>query len=303
MTRAARQRLVLALAMVACACSSRTGEEERIGESSAAVTCNAQLAVFPVRGKHNTGYDVTAGNSSLWTCDADNSNSDYNSNHLGNDIWAAEGTPVAATVNGTFRYVEANNSYSGNKVTIVDDCGWYHFYAHLQGFGPGVSSASNGKRATAGQIIGYVGSTGTSSNGVVHLHYSIYPDDDYYSGVNPHPFLRAVESNVCGTTPPPSTDAGRVDAAADANVSDSATNPDVSAPDKLDPPGRTPYDASTRRPDTGDHLDHGDEFQDTSGCSVGSRPAGVGFEWAFGLAGALAVACARRRATSSLSRT
>lgn len=66
------------------------------------VTCGAQVRVFPVRGRHNVGYDSTAGDHGQWTCNAGHSNSDFVAgDHLGNDIWAAEGTDVVATVNGT----------------------------------------------------------------------------------------------------------------------------------------------------------------------------------------------------------
>src|SRR4030095_16603805 len=56
----------------------------------------------------------------------------------------------------------------------------------------------NGVKVKAGQIIGYVGKTGTASNGVIHLHYSIYPHRNYHARVDPSPYLHAVEQNVCG---------------------------------------------------------------------------------------------------------
>jgi murein DD-endopeptidase MepM/ murein hydrolase activator NlpD len=83
----------------------------------------------------------------------------------------------------------------------VDSCGYYHFYAHMDGFGPGISPASsNGAHVKAGQTVGYVGNTGAASNGVVHLHYSIYPDDNYSAGIDPWPYLHSAESATC--TPP-----------------------------------------------------------------------------------------------------
>src|SRR5690606_9495795 len=86
------------------------------------------------------------------------------------------------------------SDYSGNKVTIIDDCGWYHFYCHLQRIASGMT---NGRRVSAGEVIGWVGKTGTASNGVVHLHYSLYPDGNYDAGIDPWPYLHAVEQNVC----------------------------------------------------------------------------------------------------------
>jgi hypothetical protein len=191
--------------MVGCDLSAMDADRPELGTDEQEVSCTPSLSYYPVRGRHNNGYDPTAGNPSQWTCDAAHSNSDYTpGSHLGNDIWAAEGTPVVATVSGTFRLVGWSD-YAGYKVTIADSCGYYHYSAHLQRIAPGVA---NGGQATAGQVIGYVGKTGTASNGVVHLHYSIYPAGNYDTGIDPYPHLRAVEQNVCNLGVPHSIAVG-----------------------------------------------------------------------------------------------
>jgi murein DD-endopeptidase MepM/ murein hydrolase activator NlpD len=163
-----------------------------------AVTCDVKLARYPVMGRHNNGYDSTAGDHSQWSCGDAHSNSDFiGGDHLGNDIWAEAGAPVVATVAGRLT-LTGFSDYSGNKVTIVDDCGWYHFYAHLQSIAPG---KVDGVRVQPGDVVGAVGNTGTASNGVVHLHYSIYPDGNYDAGIDPWPALHAVEQNVCAGGP------------------------------------------------------------------------------------------------------
>ena len=208
--RIARSALVFAAGALGAvaACSDPTSDDPEPSEVAPVediaqdVTCNPRLNWYPVRGRHNNGYDSQAGNSSLWTCNADRSNSDFVAgDHLGNDIWAAEGTPVVATVSGTATLV-GFSSYSGNKVTIIDSCGWYHFSTHLKSIAPGIT---NGKRIDAGTVIGYVGRSGTASNGVIHLHYSIYPNGNYDAGINPWQYLKAVENDVCNLpgTPPP----------------------------------------------------------------------------------------------------
>src|SRR5690606_5418495 len=160
--------LVIVSALTLSAC---VAEGEPIGAISAAVDCDPIVTVYPVRGPHNHGYDRNAGNSSLWTCDDAYSNEDFLAgDHIGNDIWAAEGTPVVASTDGRLTLVGWSD-YSGNKVTIIDDCGWYHFYCHLQRIASGMT---NGRRVSAGEVIGWVGKTGTASNGVVHLHYALY---------------------------------------------------------------------------------------------------------------------------------
>jgi hypothetical protein len=152
------------------------------------------LVMFPIRGPHNTGYEApSTGDPSMWSCDAGNSNSDFGGPHIGIDLWAARGTPVVATVPGTLVYT-GYSSYSGNKVTVRTDGGWYHFNCHLDSIAPGMA---DGVRVEAGQVIGTVGNTGTASNGVVHLHYSIYPNNDYDLGIDPWPHLYAVEWDVC----------------------------------------------------------------------------------------------------------
>jgi hypothetical protein len=197
----ARFLVLVPLCLVVVACASNVDSDpprENVSERTEATTCSIQLSAYPVKGPHNNGYDPTAGNSSLWSCGDANSNSDFVAgDHLGNDIWAAEGTPVVATVSGTLTLVGWSN-YSGNKVTIIDGCNWYHFYCHLQSIAPGIG---NGGYVSAGTVIGYVGKTGTASNGVVHLHYSIYPDGNYDAGVDPWPYTHAVEQNACGCGP------------------------------------------------------------------------------------------------------
>jgi hypothetical protein len=176
-------------------------QEER-GSVAPKTTAAATIDVYPVRGLHNNGYDhsLDGGSRASWNCNRDYSNSDFVAgDHLGNDIWAAEGTPVAATVGGTL-VLTGWSDYSGNKVTIRTSTGWSHFFCHLKSIASGMV---NGKVVKAGDIIGYVGNTGTASNGVIHLHYSLYPDNVYDNAINPWNLLYAKELNVCSSTPPP----------------------------------------------------------------------------------------------------
>src|SRR5262245_59036815 len=103
--------VVACLGLALSACTFGAGDEsgdetDQVEERTSAVSCAPKLSVFPVRGKHNTGYEsANTGKSSTWTCNAEYSNSDYVWNkHLGNDIWAAEGTPVVATTDGKVRH-------------------------------------------------------------------------------------------------------------------------------------------------------------------------------------------------------
>jgi peptidoglycan hydrolase-like protein with peptidoglycan-binding domain len=107
--------------------------------------------------------------------------------HLGVDIGAAMGTPVRAVVAGriSYQYHDRPGSLSGNALKVSTADGTYVFYAHLDGFAPGIGVGST---VTAGQIIGYVGKTGNA--GIPHLHLEVHPGGG--SAVNPYPYVKAV---------------------------------------------------------------------------------------------------------------
>ncbi|MFN4089686.1 MAG: M23 family metallopeptidase [Alphaproteobacteria bacterium] len=78
--------------------------------------------------------------------------------HAGIDLAAPTGTPVRAAVAGTVQTAAWNGGY-GNYVRIAHG-GVDTAYAHLNGFAPGIAA---GTAVAAGDVIGYVGSTGRST--------------------------------------------------------------------------------------------------------------------------------------------
>lgn len=88
-----------------------------------------------------------------------------NPGHRGIDIPAPEGTPILAAHSGTVLICGWNDSF-GNQVLIDDGAGFSTRYAHMT-----ATAVSPGAVVTAGQIIGYVGSTGDSTGN--HLHFEV----------------------------------------------------------------------------------------------------------------------------------
>jgi len=95
--------------------------------------------------------------------------------HQGVDLDTGTGWPVWATRAG-IAYT-AYGSAAGNYVTIDHQDGFRSIYMHLSGFAVG-----NGTIVSAGQTIGYTGSTGVSTGD--HLHFGISLNGVYVNPCN-----------------------------------------------------------------------------------------------------------------------
>ena len=87
--------------------------------------------------------------------------------HKGVDFAAPKGTPIYAGGNGVIEFIGRNGGY-GNYIRIRHNNEYKTAYAHLASFKKGIS---RGVRVNQGDVIGYVGSTGNSTD--PHLHYEI----------------------------------------------------------------------------------------------------------------------------------
>jgi murein DD-endopeptidase MepM/ murein hydrolase activator NlpD len=85
--------------------------------------------------------------------------------HNGLDLTAATGTPVYSTGDGIVTSAEYRGGY-GNAIFINHGYGFETRYAHLSGF-----KVTAGQKVKRGELIGLVGSTGTSTGS--HLHYEV----------------------------------------------------------------------------------------------------------------------------------
>lgn len=86
--------------------------------------------------------------------------------HAGVDFKASYGQPIFAVADGVIAFAGRKGGY-GNFVRITHSDGLASGYGHMSRV-----AASSGARVRAGQIIGYVGSTGMSTG--PHLHYELY---------------------------------------------------------------------------------------------------------------------------------
>ena len=88
--------------------------------------------------------------------------------HKGTDWAAPIGTPVVAAFDGTIAKAGDGGTY-GNLITMTHPGGSETRYAHLSAFAEGLKA---GQTVSAGQLIGYIGTTGRSTG--PHLHFELY---------------------------------------------------------------------------------------------------------------------------------
>ena len=91
----------------------------------------------------------------------------YNQMHQGTDFAAPIGTPVMASGAGTVEYSGWKGGY-GKFISIRHSAVYQTNYAHLQDYAKGIR---RGAKVQQGQVIGYLGSTGSSTG--PHLHYEV----------------------------------------------------------------------------------------------------------------------------------
>ena len=136
--------------------------------------------VFPVYGPSSFTDTFGAGRSDVsggW--------------HHGDDIFAPLGAPILSVASGAVFSV-GWNKVGGNRLWLRDGQGNLFYYAHLSAFTP---LAVNGNKVNAGDVLGFVGSTGDAQGTPTHLHFEIHPVGliglGYDGAVNPTTYLLA----------------------------------------------------------------------------------------------------------------
>jgi len=113
--------------------------------------------------------------------------------HTGMDFTAPQGTPIYATGDGKIEKVRRSRKGYGNHVIIDHGYGYQTLYAHMKKY-----IVYKGQKVKRGEIIGYVGSTGTSV--APHLHYEVMknkrkinPVNYYYNDLSPEEYTKMLE--------------------------------------------------------------------------------------------------------------
>jgi len=153
--------------------------------SSSVPVTTTSIMVFPVLGP-------------CWFSDTWMSPRAGGRRHEGVDIIARTGQPLYAVIDGTItrQFFDRPGSLGGNALRLAATDGTYFHYAHLSAFAEGIGLGST---VVAGQVVGYVGNTGSSS--APHLHFEYHPGGG--AAVNPFPIVKAVDG--CRSTTPPTT--------------------------------------------------------------------------------------------------
>jgi Peptidase family M23 len=133
--------------------------------------------VFPVYGNATPTDSFGAPRTTTW--------------HHGVDIFAPLGAPILAVADGTL-FLVGWNDVGGNRFWLRDGAGNEFYYAHLSAFSP---LAQEGRQVKAGDVIGFVGTTGDAAGTPPHLHFEIHPREllwmGYDGAIDPYPYLLA----------------------------------------------------------------------------------------------------------------
>ena len=113
--------------------------------------------------------------------------------HTGMDFTAKIGTPIYATGDGYVITADGSGRGYGNHVVINHGYGYQTLYGHMSRI-----KIRRGQSVKRGEIIGYVGNTGTST--APHLHYEvrkggrpINPVNFYYNDLTPLEYEKMLE--------------------------------------------------------------------------------------------------------------
>ena len=113
--------------------------------------------------------------------------------HTGMDFTASVGTEIYATGDGKVVEVKKESRGYGYHIVIDHGYGYKTLYAHMSKF-----AVKSGQKIKRGDVIGYVGNTGTST--APHLHYEVLkngakinPVNFFYNDLSPEEYAQMIE--------------------------------------------------------------------------------------------------------------
>ncbi len=113
--------------------------------------------------------------------------------HTGMDFTAPVGTEIYATGNGIIEKIEFDGRGYGNNILINHGYGYETLYGHMSKM-----SVRPGQKISRGDLIGYVGNSGSSTG--PHLHYEVRkngnpvnPVNFYYNDLTPEEYEKMLE--------------------------------------------------------------------------------------------------------------
>ena len=101
---------------------------------------------------------------------------------------AVRGTPLVAIEAGVVKRM-SSGSLGGITVWLKAANGDEYYYAHMDGWAPGLSV---GQSLVAGELLGYIGNSGNARYTVTHVHFEYHPGGG--GAVNPYPLVKG----LCG---------------------------------------------------------------------------------------------------------
>ncbi len=150
-----------------------------------------EISCFPVR-EDETGHETYFFDNGYGTARTFGGKR----SHEGIDIMTSNNRPGYFRIQSVCDGVIENIGWlklGGYRIGIRSESGYYYYYAHLDRYAKGMAE---GKKVSAGEMIGYMGNTGYGKEGTrgkfdVHLHFGIYrPEKKAEETLNPYYLLK-----------------------------------------------------------------------------------------------------------------
>ena len=125
--------------------------------------------------------------------------------HEAADLLAPRNTPVHAVEGGTIAKLFFSKA-GGITIYQFDPAGdLIYYYAHLERYADGLHE---GQTVSAGDVIGYVGTSGNAPPNTPHLHFAVFEPTAIGSGGKARPWIRIRCSRAGSNGPAKSTAIG-----------------------------------------------------------------------------------------------